>query len=90
MRAAVQAAEGSGLTLLGVTVLTSMDDADLKEAGYALTARELVKKFLVRDPAQRLGSPWRGAAPRERWPWARGARPKADAERLLPPDMSAS
>jgi orotidine-5'-phosphate decarboxylase len=44
MRAAVQAAEGSGLTLLGVTVLTSMDDADLKEAGYALTARELVKK----------------------------------------------
>ncbi len=29
MRAAVKAAEGSGLCLLGVTVLTSMDDADL-------------------------------------------------------------
>jgi len=34
MRAAVQAAKGSDLCLLGVTVLTSMDDADLKEAGY--------------------------------------------------------
>ncbi|MFP3367463.1 orotidine 5'-phosphate decarboxylase / HUMPS family protein, partial [Pseudoalteromonas sp. SIMBA_148] len=43
MRAAVKAADGSGLTLLGVTVLTSMDDADLSEAGYALTARDLVK-----------------------------------------------
>ncbi|MCR4267494.1 orotidine-5'-phosphate decarboxylase [Nitratireductor sp. ZSWI3] len=42
MRAAVKAAEGSGLTLLGVTVLTSMDDTDLKEAGYACGARELV------------------------------------------------
>ncbi|MGB8818587.1 MAG: orotidine-5'-phosphate decarboxylase [Rhizobiaceae bacterium] len=42
MRAAVSAAQGSGLTLLGVTVLTSMDDADLTEAGYAMTARELV------------------------------------------------
>ena len=33
MRAAVEAARGSGLTLLGVTVLTSMDEADLAEAG---------------------------------------------------------
>lgn len=44
MRAAVEAAKGSGLTLLGVTVLTSMDDADLKEAGYAASARDLVLK----------------------------------------------
>lgn len=44
MRAAVKAAEGSGLTLLGVTVLTSMDDADLAEAGYAGDARSLVSK----------------------------------------------
>lgn len=44
MRAAVEAARGSGLTLLGVTVLTSMDDADLKEAGYAAGARDLVLK----------------------------------------------
>ncbi|MBO6917076.1 MAG: orotidine-5'-phosphate decarboxylase [Rhizobiaceae bacterium] len=35
MRSAVKAAEGSGLTLLGVTVLTSMDSEDLREAGYA-------------------------------------------------------
>lgn len=35
MRSAVKAAEGSGLTLLGVTVLTSMDGDDLLEAGYA-------------------------------------------------------
>ncbi|UUP17637.1 orotidine-5'-phosphate decarboxylase [Nitratireductor thuwali] len=34
MRAAVEAAHGSGLCLLGVTVLTSMDEADLAEAGY--------------------------------------------------------
>lgn len=35
MRAAVAAAKGSDLTLLGVTVLTSMDGKDLKDAGYA-------------------------------------------------------
>lgn len=34
MRAAAQAARGSGLTLLAVTVLTSMDGADLLDAGY--------------------------------------------------------
>ena len=43
MQAAVNAAQGSDLTLLGVTVLTSMDDADLKLAGYATSAAELVK-----------------------------------------------
>ena len=42
MRAAVKAAEGSGLTLLGVTVLTSMDAADLAEAGYTGTPEALV------------------------------------------------
>jgi orotidine-5'-phosphate decarboxylase len=42
MRAAVAAAQGSDLTLLGVTVLTSMDDADLAEAGYHDDARSLV------------------------------------------------
>lgn len=35
MHAAVEAAKGSDLTLLGVTVLTSMDGEDLIEAGYA-------------------------------------------------------
>jgi orotidine-5'-phosphate decarboxylase len=42
MRAAVEAARGSGLTLLGVTVLTSMDEADLAEAGYSADPRTLV------------------------------------------------
>ncbi|SIQ72735.1 orotidine-5'-phosphate decarboxylase [Rhizobium sp. RU20A] len=43
MRAAVKAAEGSGLCLLGVTVLTSMDQADLTEAGYATDPQSLVR-----------------------------------------------
>lgn len=42
MRAAVEAAKGSGLCLLGVTVLTSMDAADLAEAGYAADPQALV------------------------------------------------
>lgn len=42
MRAAVEAARGSDLTLLGVTVLTSMDEADLAEAGYSADPRTLV------------------------------------------------
>lgn len=44
MRAAVEAAEGSGLCLLGVTVLTSMDEADMAEAGYAQKPGELVAR----------------------------------------------
>lgn len=42
MRAAQKAAAGSDLTVLGVTVLTSMDDADVKEAGYERDAAGLV------------------------------------------------
>jgi orotidine-5'-phosphate decarboxylase len=38
MRAAAKAAAGSGLTILGVTVLTSMDDADVADAGYSRDA----------------------------------------------------
>lgn len=44
MAAAQKAAEGSGLKILGVTVLTSMSDTDLKDAGYALAARDLVER----------------------------------------------
>ena len=44
MAAAVEAAAGSGLCLLGVTVLTSMDDTDLSDAGYHDTAATLVLK----------------------------------------------
>lgn len=42
MRAAAKAAIGSKLCVLGVTVLTSMDDADLHEAGYQRDAAGLV------------------------------------------------
>ncbi|WP_332713362.1 orotidine-5'-phosphate decarboxylase [Pelagibacterium mangrovi] len=44
MEAAVRAAEGSGLCLLGVTVLTSMDEDDVKEAGYGLSIPDLVAR----------------------------------------------
>lgn len=44
MRAAVDAARGSDLCLLGVTVLTSMDTADLAEAGYRDDPATLVTK----------------------------------------------
>lgn len=43
MRAATAIAKDSDLILLGVTVLTSMDDGDLVEAGYAHTAKDLVE-----------------------------------------------
>ena len=42
MRAAVEASAGSGLRILGVTVLTSFDDADLAEAGYDRNVEDLV------------------------------------------------
>ncbi|WP_319486890.1 orotidine-5'-phosphate decarboxylase [uncultured Cohaesibacter sp.] len=44
MRSAVAGKGNSRLNLLGVTVLTSMDDADLVDAGYRFTATELVAK----------------------------------------------
>ncbi|MBV5257084.1 orotidine-5'-phosphate decarboxylase [Synechococcus moorigangaii CMS01] len=42
MRAANKGREGSGLKLLAVTVMTSYDDAMLKEMGFAYGARDLV------------------------------------------------
>lgn len=42
MRVAAKVAAGSGLTVLGVTVLTSMDDNDVAEAGYGRDAAGLV------------------------------------------------
>ncbi len=42
MRAAVEAAKGSGLCLLAVTVLTSMDETDLIDAGYEYDPHTLV------------------------------------------------
>ena len=42
MRAAVRGAAGSDLYILGVSVLTSMDDADVAEAGFARDTAGLV------------------------------------------------
>ncbi len=42
LAAARRGAQGSGLQVLGVTVMTSYDDADLAAAGYRLTLSELV------------------------------------------------
>lgn len=44
MAAAVEAARGSQLCLLGVTVLTSMDADDLRNAGYVDDPETLVRK----------------------------------------------
>lgn len=44
MAAAARACAGSNLKVLGVTVLTSLADADLKDIGYAETARALVER----------------------------------------------
>jgi orotidine-5'-phosphate decarboxylase len=42
MRAALRGAAGSHLTILGVTVLTSLNEVDLTEAGYARSVSNLV------------------------------------------------
>ena len=42
MRAAVKGAAGSGLMVFGVTVLTSLDDADLADIGYRMGVSDLV------------------------------------------------
>ena len=42
MAAAVKAAEGSELLILAVTVLTSLDEADLAASGYAASIADLV------------------------------------------------
>jgi orotidine-5'-phosphate decarboxylase len=44
MKAAKSAAAGSSLRLLGVTVLTSYDDHDLADAGYAYGVADLVAR----------------------------------------------
>lgn len=55
MRAAVDGLGDSGLQVLGVTVLTSSSDADLRHAGYAQTASDLVMERAMQ--AQGIGLP---------------------------------
>ena len=47
MAAAKKGAHGSTLSILGVTVLTSMDQADLAEAGYDISVSALVEKRIT-------------------------------------------
>ena len=53
MRAAMEGRGESGLKLLAVTVLTSLDDADLREMGHNCTAGELVATRVAQ--ARRIG-----------------------------------
>jgi orotidine-5'-phosphate decarboxylase len=53
MKAAVAGARGSGLSILGVTVLTSLDDEDMIEAGYRFGVLEMVR--CRAEQAQALG-----------------------------------
>ena len=67
MAAAVKGAAGSGLKVLGVTVLTSLTDEDLRAIGYARDApRRWSSGACARrsTPAARAWSPARG---RRRW-----------------------
>jgi orotidine-5'-phosphate decarboxylase len=53
MKAAVKGKGTSGLQILAVTVMTSYDDNDLKDAGYALSVKDLVTRRA--DQAKAIG-----------------------------------
>jgi orotidine-5'-phosphate decarboxylase len=55
MRAAVSAAKGSPLCLLGVTVLTSMDEQDMLDAGYEYDPHALVLRRAEQARAACMG-----------------------------------
>lgn len=55
MRAALKGAAGSNLTVLGVSVLTSMDDADVAEAGFARDTAGLVTLRATQAKAAGIG-----------------------------------
>lgn len=55
MRAAVAAAKGSDLCLLGVTVLTSMDEQDMLDAGYEYDPHTLVLRRAEQALAAGMG-----------------------------------
>ena len=55
MRAAVEAARGSDLCLLGVTVLTSMDEQDMIDAGYEYDPHTLVLRRAEQALAAGMG-----------------------------------
>ncbi|WP_104662579.1 orotidine-5'-phosphate decarboxylase [Ensifer adhaerens] len=55
MKAAVEAAKGSDLCLLGVTVLTSMDEQDVIDAGYEYDPHTLVLRRAEQARAAGMG-----------------------------------
>jgi orotidine-5'-phosphate decarboxylase len=55
LSAAATAAAGSGTTVLAVTVLTSLDDADLASIGFALPAAEAVERLAGMAVAAGIG-----------------------------------
>jgi orotidine-5'-phosphate decarboxylase len=63
MRAALRGAAGSGLTVLGVTMLTSMDDDDAAAAGYGRDVAGLVA--LRAEAARAIGIGGIVCSPRE-------------------------
>lgn len=77
MRAAMEGKAGSSLKLLAVTVLTSLDEADLREMGHDCTVSELVAMRV--NLARRIGIEGIVASPLE----ARAIRLLAGPEALL-------
>ena len=77
MRAAMEGRSDTDLKLLAVTVLTSLDDADLHEMGHNCTASELVAKRVAQ--AREIGIDGVVASPLE----ARAIRQLAGPEAIL-------
>jgi orotidine-5'-phosphate decarboxylase len=77
MRAAVEGKGDSALKLLAVTVLTSLDEADLREMGHACTVSELVAMRV--NLARKIGIEGIVASPLE----ARAIRNLAGPEAIL-------
>jgi orotidine-5'-phosphate decarboxylase len=76
MKAAVAGKSGSPLRILAVTVMTSYDDADLAEAGYAMGVRDLVSRRALQ--AQAIGIDGLILSPEE----------VVEMRRLVGPDMA--
>src|SRR5205085_1621333 len=77
MRAAMEGRGNSGLKILGVTVLTSLDQADLTRMGHNCTVSELVATRVAE--AKEIGVDGVVASPLE----ARAIRTLAGPEMLL-------
>jgi orotidine-5'-phosphate decarboxylase len=77
IRAAVEAKRGTGLRILAITVLTSIDDAGARELGHMLPVAELIRQRVAH--CAELGCDGLIASPHD----VGGIRALPDAERLL-------